>query len=98
MDKIYLVYIMANRKHGAIYVGVTGDPVARMWQHREHMFEKSFTARYDCTLLVWYEVHEDAEAAIVREKRIKEWKRAWKERLIEEMNPDWRDLSPDIDL
>jgi putative endonuclease len=96
MGKIYLVYIMANRKHGAIYTGVTGNPEGRVWQHKNHVFEGSFTDRYDCDKLVWYEVHENVEAAILREKRIKDWKRPWKDRLIEEMNPDWRDLSKDL--
>lgn len=96
MGKIYLVYIMANRKHGAIYTGVTGDPAGRVWQHKNHVFKGSFTDRYDCDKLVWYEVHEDPESAIIREKRIKDWHRPWKDRLIEAMNPDWRDLSDDV--
>jgi putative endonuclease len=98
MGKTYLVYIMANRKHGAVYTGVTDDPIGRVWQHKNHAFKDSFTDRYDCEKLVWYEVHEDVQAAIIREKRIKEWKRAWKERLIEELNPDWRDLVGEIGL
>lgn len=98
MGKIYVVYIMANRKRGAIYTGVTGNPEGRVWQHKNHVFEGSFTDRYGCDKLVWFEVHEDVQAAITREKRIKEWKRPWKERLIEEMNPDWRDLSVDWGL
>lgn len=96
MGKIFLVYIMFNRKNGALYTGVTGNPAARMWQHKNHIFKGSFTDRYNCDKLVWYEVHEDAESAILREKRIKDWKRAWKVRLIREMNPDWRDLSEDV--
>jgi putative endonuclease len=98
MGKTYCVYIMNNRKHGAVYVGVTSDLLGRVWQHQNHAFKGSFTDRYDCDRLVWYEVHDDPESAIIREKRIKDWKRAWKDRLIEEMNPNWRDLSKDIGL
>ncbi|WP_348984701.1 GIY-YIG nuclease family protein [Devosia sp. J2-20] len=98
MDKVFLVYIMANRKHGTIYTGVTSDPAGRVWQHKNHVFKGSFTDRYDCDKLVWYEVHDDPEAAITREKRIKDWHRPWKDRLIEAMNPDWRDLSADVGL
>jgi putative endonuclease len=98
MGKIYLVYIMANRKHGALCTGVTGNPAGRVWQHKNHAFKDSFTDRYDCDMLVWYEVHEDVVAAIQREKRIKDWHRPWKERLIEAMNPDWRDLSADVGM
>ena len=98
MGKTYLVYIMANRKHGALYTGVTGDPAARVWQHKNHVFKGSFTDRYDCDKLVWYEVREDPISAITREKRIKDWLRPWKDRLIEEMNPDWRDLAGDLCL
>ena len=96
--KIYLVYIMGNRKHGAIYTGVTGYSERRIWQHKNHVFKGSFTDRYGCDKLVWYEVHEDPISAITREKRIKDWLRPWKDRLIEEMNPDWRDLASDLGL
>jgi putative endonuclease len=98
MSRIYMVYIMASMKNGTLYTGVTGNPAGRVWQHKNKVFEKSFTAQYDVARLVWYEVHEDPEAAIVREKRIKDWKRAWKKRLIEASNPTWRDLSTEIDL
>ena len=98
MGKTCMVYIMANRKRGTIYTGVTGNPEGRVWQHKNHVFEGSFTDRYNCDKLVWFEVHDDIRVAITREKRIKEWKRAWKERLIEEMNPDWQDLSLDWGL
>jgi len=91
MDKVFIVYMLASRRNGTIYIGVTGDPVGRIWQHKNEYFE-GFTKRYGIHLLVWYEVHEDAEAAIVREKQLKEWHRPWKVRLIEERNPDWRDL------
>jgi putative endonuclease len=95
MDKVFIVYIMASRKNGTLYVGVSGDPEVRIWQHKNDWFE-GFTKRYGVKRLVWYEVHEDAEAAIQREKRLKEWHRAWKIRLIEARNPDWRDLYPEV--
>jgi putative endonuclease len=95
MGKIYMVYIMASRRNGSLYVGFTGNPVGRVWQHRNNWFE-GFTKRYGVHRLVWFEAHESAETAIRREKQIKEWHRAWKIRLIEEGNPDWRDLYPEI--
>jgi putative endonuclease len=85
------VYIVANRRNGPIYTGVTSDLPGRIWQHREGIIE-GFSERYGCRMLVWFERHETMEPAIVREKRIKEWKRAWKLRLIEERNPRWDDL------
>jgi putative endonuclease len=75
-----------------------GQPRRSCLAAQEPLFNGSFTDRYDCDRLVWYEVHEDVTAAIEREKRIKDWQRAWKERLIEAMNPDWRDLSADVGL
>jgi putative endonuclease len=95
MGKVYMVYIMASRRNGTLYVGFTGNPVGRVWQHRNNWFE-GFTKRYGVHRLVWFETSESAEAAIRREKQIKEWHRAWKIRLIEETNPDWRDLYPEI--
>jgi len=92
MAKSFFVYMMSNARHGTIYVGVTSDLRARVWQHKTHAFEDSFTARYDLSCLVWFEAHESAEAAIVREKRLKEWRRGWKVDLIEEANPRWDDL------
>jgi putative endonuclease len=96
MGKLFIVYIMASMKNGTLYTGVTGDPAGRMWQHKTHAFPKSFTAKYKVERLVWYEVHEDPLEAIQREKRIKDWKRDWKIRLIEETNPTWRDLSAEV--
>ena len=89
------VYIMANRKNGTIYIGVTSDLTARVYAHREGLVE-GFTKRYGCKLLVWFEAFDDIQQARQRELRMKEWKRAWKVRLIEETNPDWRDLCSDI--
>jgi putative endonuclease len=95
MDKTPVVYIVANRRNGTIYTGVTSDLLGRIYQHRNKTF-KGFTADHDVHRLVWFEVHAEMESAIVREKRIKEWKRAWKLELIEEDNPQWRDLAEDF--
>lgn len=85
------VYIMASRRNGTIYIGVTSDLPKRVWEHREGLIE-GFSNEYGCKLLVWFEGHDTIEAAITREKQMKEWQRAWKLRRIEEMNPDWNDL------
>ncbi len=89
------VYLLASGLNGTLYVGVTSNLVARTWQHREQAVE-GFTARYDVTRLVWYEMYDSMESAIVREKQIKKWQRAWKLQLIDAFNPSWRDLWPDI--
>jgi putative endonuclease len=89
------VYLLASHYHGTLYVGVTSDLVQRVWQHRNDVFE-GFTKRYGVRRLVWYEAHEDMYTAIAREKAIKEWQRAWKIRLIEAANPEWKDLYPSI--
>ncbi len=85
------VYIMASRRNGTIYIGVTSDLQKRVWEHREGLIE-GFTKKYDCKMLAWFERHDTIEAAIIREKQMKEWRRAWKLRRVEEMNPDWNDL------
>lgn len=87
----YYVYILASRKHGTLYVGVTNDLLRRVFEHREHLAE-GFTKKHDVTKLVYFEPFENIEAAIVREKRLKVWKRDWKIKLIEESNPEWVDL------
>jgi putative endonuclease len=87
--------MLASRMHGTLYVGVTSDLAGRVWQHREGVAD-GFTKRYGVKRLVYYEVHATMEAAITREKQIKEWKRAWKIELIEGMNPGWRDLFEEI--
>ena len=89
--KRYFVYIMASRRDGTLYVGVTSDLVRGAWEHREG-YGDGFTSRYGVKLLVWYEVHGSVEAAIQREKNIKHWSRRWKIALIEESNPGWEDL------
>ena len=94
--KYFYVYIMASGKRGTLYTGVTSNLVYRIQQHREHLLPDSFTARYNVDRLVWYELQNDAESAIRREKQIKEWRRAWKVEMVQETNPTWRDLFPDI--
>ncbi len=89
------VYIMASRRNGTIYTGVTSRLVQRAWQHREGHVD-GFTRRYGCKLLVWFEIHETMESAIQREKQIKAGSRQKKLQLIEEKNPEWRDLFEEI--
>ena len=91
----YYVYFMTNRPDGTIYVGVTNDLVRRVYQHRTKEVP-GFTARYNLEKLVYFETHETAAGAIQREKTIKHWVRAWKVALIEQDNPDWRDLFEEI--
>ena len=93
-DKLPCVYILASDRNGTLYIGVTSDLVKRIWQHGQDA--TGFTARYAVHRLVFYEIHGDMEHAIEREKRLKKWNRAWKVRLIEERNPEWRDLWPEI--
>ena len=95
MDKNFFVYMMASQENGTIYTGVTSDLPKRIAEHKQGIYG-GFTDKYGVKLLVWYEQHETAESAIVREKRIKNWKRNWKIKRIVEMNPDWRDLYDDI--
>ncbi len=93
--KIPCVYILASIPNGTIYIGVTSNPVRRVWQHKNG-FVDGFTKEYDVDRLVWYETHPTMEAAITRERQLKKWNRAWKIRLIEEANPSWRDLYSEI--
>ena len=95
MPRQMAVYIMTNRPHGVLYIGVTGDLVRRVWQHRTHACP-GFTDRYNLERLVFYEMHEGPEAAIRREKALKHWLRAWKLELVQARNPEWRDLWPEI--
>ena len=95
MEKLFFVYMLATRRDGPLYVGVTSNLPKRIWQHREHVV-RGFTAKYNVDRLIWYEAHGGAEAAILREKQIKRWRRAWKIELIEKNNPDWRDLYEEI--
>jgi putative endonuclease len=86
------VYILTNKPHGTLYTGVTADLPRRLQQHRSGEGSK-FARRYNCTMLIYAEPHECIEEAIAREKAIKAWNRLWKLRLIQEHNPEWRDLS-----
>jgi putative endonuclease len=91
------VYIMASDRNGTLYVGVTSDLMARLHQHRTKEIE-GFTGLYDVSRLAWFEMHETMDAAIAREKQLKNWRRAWKLALIEEGNPLWRDLAEDLEF
>jgi putative endonuclease len=91
MDKQFYVYILASKRKGTLYTGVTSNLVQRVWQHKQNMI-KGFTKKYNVKKLVYFEVHTNAESAITREKRIKKWRRAWKLELIEKNNPHWKDL------
>lgn len=95
MIKRPCVYVLASRRNGTLYVGVTSDLLKRVWEHRNDSV-KGFTSRYHVHSLVWFEQHDCMESAIAREKAIKEWKRSWKIRLIEGANPGWQDLYPDM--
>ena len=86
------VYIMASKPRGTLYIGVTSDLVKRVWEHKNGVVE-GFTKQYGVHTLVWYETGETMYSVITREKQLKKWNRAWKVRLIEEMNPGWADLS-----
>lgn len=97
MRKQGYVYILASRQNGTLYTGVTSDIVRRVWEHRQGDVA-GFTKKYNCKTLVYFEVFDDIVDAIRREKAVKEWKRAWKLRMIEERNPTWRDLWDDISL
>ena len=89
------VYIMASRRNGTLYIGVTSNLVGRVYQHRSGLID-GFTKQHGCKLLVWYEAYDDLDAARLRELQMKKWKRAWKIELIERDNPQWKDLWPDI--
>ena len=94
-EKQPTVYIMASRRNGTLYIGVTSDLRKRAWQHRNHLVS-GFSRQHGIHLLVYYEVHSDMLAAITREKQLKKWNRQWKLRLIEHGNPGWRDMYEDI--
>lgn len=89
------VYILASKKNGILYIGVTSNLVQRMWQHKEGLAD-GFSKKYRIKRLAWYEQHETMMSAITREKALKKWERAWKIELIEKENPQWRDLYPEI--
>ncbi len=87
----YYVYLLASKKHGTLYLGVTNDIVRRVHEHRSEVVE-GFTKRYGVDKLVWFETYDDVTNAISREKELKKWRRDWKINLIEESNPEWIDL------
>ncbi len=89
----YAVYMLASRRNGTLYIGVTSNLPLRIEQHRAKAV-KGFTQRYDVTMLVWFERHGDIHEAIAREKQLKGWNRAWKIKLIEASNPGWLELDP----
>jgi putative endonuclease len=91
MPKLYFVYILASKRNGTLYIGVTNDLIRRVWEHREGV-AVGFTKKYGVTTLVYYEAFEEISAAIQRETRLKKWKRLWKIALIEKDNPRWLDL------
>jgi putative endonuclease len=85
------VYILASRRNGTLYTGVTSDLIKRVFEHKSDLVA-GFTRRYGIHTLVWFELHASMDSAIAREKSIKRWKRRWKLELIEQKNPDWKDL------
>ena len=95
MYKLPAVYLLASRRNGTLYIGVTSDLVKRVWQHKNDQVD-GFTKKYQVHRLVYYEIHTDMSEAIKREKQIKKWARHWKLQLIEKKNPGWKDLYDDI--
>ena len=89
------VYILASKRNGTLYIGVTSDLVRRVWQHKNDL-QPGFTEKYRVHSLVYYEMHDEMATAILREKQLKKWNRQWKLRLIEEKNPDWLDLYEEL--
>ena len=96
-DHTYFVYLLASRRNGTLYCGVTNDLLRRVGEHRAGKAD-GFTRRYGVTQLAWFECHADINEAILREKRIKTWNRAWKIAMIEAENPGWRDLALEFGL
>ena len=95
MDKQFCVYILASQMNGTLYIGVTSELAKRIWQDKNKQVD-GFTGKYEVDRLVYYEAHENAEAAIQREKQIKKWNRRWKLRIIDEVNQTWRNLYEDV--
>ena len=93
--KTYFVYILASGRNGTIYVGMTNNLIKRVYEHKNNLAD-GFTKKYDVHNLVYYELFNDVNEAIKREKRVKKWKRQWKLRLIDKMNPDWKDLYDEL--
>jgi putative endonuclease len=95
MDKSSYVYILASEPYGTLYIGVTSNLIKRVWEHREGVID-GFSKQYGVKQLAWFEIHSVILEAIKREKQIKKWNRDWKVNLIQQSNPDWRDLFDEI--
>lgn len=95
MERAYFVYILASKRNGTLYIGVTNNLARRMFEHKEGL-GSAFTKKYGVTMLVYYEGHGETGAAIARENAMKQWRRKWKLDLIEYESPTWRDLSQDF--
>jgi putative endonuclease len=93
--KQFFVYILCSKQNGTLYTGVTSDLIKRVYEHRNNL-AVGFTKKYSVHRLVWYEMHGAAETAIPREKQIKKWNRKWKLHLIEQVNPEWKDLYDEL--
>ena len=93
MEKGGYVYFMTNTHNSVLYIGVTNDLVRRVWEHKNDVYPDSFTSKYICHKLVYYEYTSDMKSAIAREKQLKNWKREWKNHLIDSQNPTWEDVS-----
>ena len=98
MSKVWYVYIMNNKPKGVLYIGVTDNIEERVKEHKLKVYQKSFTARYNCDKLIYFEDFEEGNLAEKRERTFKKWKREWKIEFIEEMNPSWADLSINWEL
>jgi putative endonuclease len=96
MKEAFYVYILASCRNGTLYIGMTSNLPKRVWEHKNKIFPECFTATYNVGNLVYYEVHDNARSAINRETRLKFWQRNWKKDLIEQFNPEWRDLYEEI--
>ena len=95
MERQPCVYMLASKRNGTLYTGVTSNLLKRVWEHKNNLVE-GFTKKYGVHTLVWYELHDTMDSAIQREKAIKNWKRAWKLKVIEKMNSNWHDLYSDL--
>ncbi len=93
--KIYCVYILTNQRNGTLYIGVTGNLKKRIWEHKKKIVG-GFTKKYNTDRLIYFEQTEDVKSALLREKQLKKWNRDWKLRLIEEKNPQWKDLYDEL--
>jgi putative endonuclease len=93
----FYVYILASRRNGTLYVGMTDNLIQRIWMHRNGVLP-GFTKRYGIKLLVWYEQHDSRGASLIRERQLKKWNRSWKLQTIEQTNPNWRDLYEDLSI